>query len=413
MTLRETLIRQFGNWWRALRLIWAASSFYTSGWAVLLILQGLLPGSLVYLTKLVVDSLIIAVNHPGDWANIRPAIFYIAAAAAVMLISEVFQSLLEMVRTAQADIIQDYIKGLVHTKSESVDMADFESAEYQDRLEQATSDGANSPLSLLESVGGVLQNTITLLVMAGLLFQYSTWLPIVLLVSTLPVFFIILRFDREYHKWWTGTTGDRRWIHYFDMMLTHSLAVAEMRVFNLNPHFQSKYQSLRKKLRSDKLDQMRRLGIAKILSSVLSLGILGATLGWMGFRALAGYLTLGDLALFYQAFNRGQGLVNSLLGSLSKVIKNSMYLTVLFEFLDLEPSIVNPGEPVGTPVSLKTGIRISDLTFRYQDQVGLFLRIFRYLFPPENQSQLSARTVQGKQPFSNSYVASTIRNRAT
>lgn len=354
------------NWKRSFKLIWEASPFYTLAWSTLLLLQGVLPGLLVYLTKLVVDNLVIALDGQGDWANARPAIIAIAAMAVVMLLSEVIQSLLEMVRTVQSDIIQDHVKSLVHSKSAATDMAHFESPEYHDRLEQATSDGSNRPLSLLESIGGVVQNTITLVVMAGLLISYSVWLPVVLLVTTLPAFIIILRFDREYHNWWRGTTGTRRWIQYFDMMLTHYLAVAELRVFNLNPYFQSRYQELRKSLRDERIDQVRRLSIAKLLSSVLSLGILGAVVGWMGWRAtFGGALTLGDLALFYQAFNRGQGLVRTLFGSLGQMIKNSLFLSVLFEYLDLRSSVSDPESPVRAPDKLEEGIRVKNVTFSY------------------------------------------------
>ncbi len=364
-SLLQNLKEQTKNWKRSFQLIWTASPFYTTSWAILLIIQGILPGLLVYLTKLVVDSLIVAVNAQGSWERVRPAVFFIALIAIVMLLSDVFQSLLETVRIAQADIIQDYVKSLVHNKSATMDMAHFESHEYHDRLEQATSDGVNRPLSLLESVGSLVQNTITLLLVAGLLIQYSWWVPVILLISALPAFIVVLRYDREYNKWWLGTTSERRWIQYFDLMLTHSYAVAELRAFNLNPAFQRSYQSLRKQLRTEKLAQMRRLGFAKILASIASLCILAAAATWMGWRALYGALTLGDLALFYQAITRSQGLLRSLLGSLSQMIKNSLFLNVLFEFLDLKSSITDPASPVAVPLNLKDGIRLNHVSFRY------------------------------------------------
>ena len=348
-----------------MKLIWEASPYYTAVWAILLVTQGVLPGLLVYLTKYVVDSLVITLNGDGTWETVRPTVLLIGATAFVMLCTDVLSSLLEMVRTAQADIIQDHVKGLVHHQSSKIDMAQFESHEYHDRLEQATSEGASRPLSLLESIGGVVQNTITLLVMAGLLLQYSIWLPAILLISSMPAFVIVLRFDRQYHTWWKGTTAERRWIQYFDTMLTHSLAVAEMRVFRLYPSFQAKYQGLRKKLRTEKLAQMRKVGIAKLFAGILSLVVMGLALGWMGWHAMAGALTLGDLALFYQAFTRGQGLMRTLLTSLGQMIKNSLFVSVLFEFLDLESGIKDPATPQATPEALEYGIQINNITFRY------------------------------------------------
>jgi ATP-binding cassette, subfamily B, bacterial len=363
--LARNFRRQAADWRRSFRLIWDASPYYTTAWAVLLIIQGILPGLLVYLTKLVVDSLVVALDGGGSWETVRPAVIFVGAIAVVMLFIDVTKSLLDIVRTAQADIIQDHIRGLIHDKSAVVDMASYESHEYHDRLEQATSDGTNRPLSLLESIGGLVQNAITLLVMAGLLLQYSIWLPLVLIVSTFPAFLIVLYFDRKYHRWWKKTTEKRRWIQYFDIMLTHRDAVAEMRIFDLNPHFQKSYKKLRLRLRTEKLDQMRQLGIAKLLAGVLSLGILAAAIGWMGWYALAGALTLGDLALFYQAFNRGQGLMRTMFSSLGSVIKDSLFLEVLFEFLDLESNVRDPAAPVPVPAELTEGIRLQNVTFSY------------------------------------------------
>ncbi len=395
-SLWQTFREQVTNWRRSFKLIWKASPFYTTCWSVLLVIQGILPGLLVYLTKLVVDSLVIALNSQGAWDKLRPAIFFVAATVIVMLMSDIMQSVMEMVRAAQADIIQDHIKSLIHNKSATTDLAHFESPEYHDRLEQATSDGASRPLSLLESIGGLVQNSITLLVMGGLLIQYSLLLPVILLLSALPAFIIVLRYDREYHKWWRQTTSKRRWIQYFDVMLTHSLAATEMRAFELSPHFQSSYQNLRSDLRTEKLDQMRRLSIAKLFSSVLSLLVLGAAIGWMGWRAIFGSLTLGDLALFYQAFIRGQGVIKTIFGSLGQMIKNSLFLSILFEFLDLESTITDPKSPVAVPQNLKKGIQIRNITFRYPGTERYVFRDFSLFIPAGKAVSVVGENGSGK-----------------
>src|SRR5438128_716443 len=56
---------------RTLSLVWAAASRFTVAWAVLLIIQGLLPVATVYLTRALVDALVIAVRANGVWPTIR------------------------------------------------------------------------------------------------------------------------------------------------------------------------------------------------------------------------------------------------------------------------------------------------------------------------------------------------------
>ena len=96
---------QLKNWKRSFALLWNSSPTHTTIWAIFLIIQGILPGITVYLTKYVVDSLSAAVNSHGEWNAIRTSLTYIALIVGTMLLSEIIQSLLEMVRADQSDIV--------------------------------------------------------------------------------------------------------------------------------------------------------------------------------------------------------------------------------------------------------------------------------------------------------------------
>ena len=58
---------------RTFRLIWGAARGWTLVWGILLVVQGIVPVALVYLTKLLVDSLVIAIGSRGSW-EIRAAV---------------------------------------------------------------------------------------------------------------------------------------------------------------------------------------------------------------------------------------------------------------------------------------------------------------------------------------------------
>ena len=371
-------IGQLSYWPRTLSVIRKATPRWTLAWALLLVAQGILPVLSVYLVKLLVDSLVVAVNARGAEDTVGPVVSFSALLAGVMLLTEFLQSVAEWVRLAQSEILQDHIKNLIHQQSSTVDLAFYDSPEYYDHLERALSDGANRPLSLLESFGGLIQSSITLIAMAAMLVAYGFWLPLALVVSTLPAFLVVLRFDRKYHRWWESTTPVRRWIQYFDIMLTHGLAAPEVRVFGTGDHFRSEYQSLRRGLRSERLQQLRQLSFGRLGSGAIAVVVIGATMVWMGWRALHGVATLGDLALFYQAFSRGQDLMRSLLGNAGKILSNSLFLGNLFAFLDLKPKVTDPPLPAPSPASLKQGIEFSNVTFRYPGSSEAVLKDFNF-----------------------------------
>jgi ATP-binding cassette subfamily B protein len=89
--------------------------------------------------------------------------------------------------------MQDHIKGLIHEKAASVDFMFYETPAYHDGLERVRNEAASRSLALIENAGGLVQNGITFLAMATVLMSYSVWLPLVLLISTLPALYALRR----------------------------------------------------------------------------------------------------------------------------------------------------------------------------------------------------------------------------
>ncbi len=370
------LLSPLRYWPRTFRLIFDAAPRWTTSWMLLLIVQGLLPVASVYLTKLLVDSLIDAKASSGAWSSVSRALVLLILAAALLLLTNSIQSLSDWVRTAQSELVQNHIRSLVHQQSTTLDLAFFESPEYFDLLEQTTNDASNRPIALLESFGSLIQNSITLIAMGVVLLSYSLWLPLLLLVSTIPAFCVVMRFDRNYHRWWQSMTPDRRWAQYYDVMLTHPSIAAEMRLFGLSRYYRPAFQKLRRRFLNERLAQMRKLAFAKSIAGVAGLVVSGLTMLWMAWRTLHGHATLGDLALFYQAFSRGQSLMRQLLGSVGQIISNSLYLGNLFAYMDLKPEIVAPPNPAQVPAVLKKGIEFRNVTFSYPGSDRPALRDF-------------------------------------
>ena len=377
----RSLALQLSYFPQTLRLIWSAARKWTAVWAIVLLVQGLLPAALVYLTRLLVDRLVEAVGSGTSWANVESVLFPAASMAGVLVLMELMQSLGSWVRTAQAELVRDHLSALVHDKSVAVDLAFYESPDYHDRLERARNELATRPLALLENTGNLLQNLITLLAMAALLAPYGVWLPVLLLVSTLPAFGIVLHFNRRYHRWWERTTPDRRRTQYYDTLLTHSAIAAELRLFDLAGYFQTAYRILRRRLRTERIGLVRDQSLARLGAGLSGVLVSGAAMAWMAWQALQGLATLGDLALFYQAFNQGQVLLRSLLENIGQIYTNTLFLGNLFEFFGLKSQVLDPPQPIVAPRALQDGIRFQQVVFRYPGSEREVLRDFDLTIP--------------------------------
>lgn len=349
---------------RALKLVWTPTPGWTIAWTILLIIQGILPAVTIYLTGILVDSIVDAIALEEISQSIEAILVPSLLMGSSAVLSMLCEESINWISTAQSEVVGDYIQGLVHQKSVEADLAFYESPDYYNRLEQTQSNARTHPLELVDSLGQLVQNTITAIGIVFILLPYGVWISLILLLSTTPAFFVVLHFNRRYHRWWYDSTIDRRWANYYSSMLTSDFVAPELRLFDLGDNFQSAYQNLRQTLRVQLLNILRAQALVRLAAKSISLLIGAIPLGWMLLRALKGILTIGDLALFYQAFNRGQGLMRSFLGSIGQIYRSTLFLENLFEFLDWQPSVIEPTNLHSMPL-LNKEIRFRRVSFRY------------------------------------------------
>ncbi len=365
---------------RALHIVYEAAGKWTALWILLLILQGLLPVATVTLTKALVDSLVITIDSGGAWEALQDSLVFALLMGLVLLGQEILRGINGWVGASQSELVQDHIVSLVHQQSIALDLAFYDSPDYFDHLHRARYEAAHRPVALLENLGGILQNSITMVAMAIVLITYVWWLPIMLIVSVLPALFVVLQHTTRHYEWNIRTTTDRRRAVYYDYLLTARRAAAELRLFDLGDHFQTRFQTLRKRLREERMALLRDQSIARLIAGVLALVILGITMAWMVWQALEGNFTLGDLALLYSAFNQGQNLMRSLLQNLSQIYGNLLFLGNLFEFFSLEAKVTESGRPLSACPPNKC-ISFNSVTFRYPDSTRTALEAFNLTIP--------------------------------
>ncbi len=366
---------------RSLHLVWDATGWWMAAWMGLLVAQGSLPVATVYLSRVVVNQLVLVLGEGAGWQQVQRVLLPIGLVAVVLVCSEMLRGASMWVRTVVTELVQDHVTTLVQQQSARIDFAFYESPEYYDRLYRVRSDASFRPLLLLEHVGELLQGGITLVAMVSVLVPFGIWLPIALLLSSVPALYTVLHYNQQQHRWWLRRTPDERRARYYDWLLTEGEAAAEMRLFNLTGHFQSHYRRLRQYIRRERLSIIQRQTLAEFAASLVTLLVTGLAVVWMGWQALGGQLTLGDLALFYQAFQQGQGVTRSVLQSLSQIYSNSLFLRDLFEFLTLCPQMAEPAHPCPVPTILRQGITFHQVSFQYPGSDRYALKDFNLTIP--------------------------------
>ena len=350
---------------RVLGLVWVSARLWTAAWALLLVVQGILPLVTVFLTRDLTNAIVAVCKPNAQWAEIRHVIVFAGFMGGIMLLGQVLGSLLRWVRTVQSELVSDHLINMIHSKATSLDMAFFETPEYYDKLERARSGGLSRPVILLENLGMLFQSGITMMAMVGVIASYSIWILVLLLMGTLPAIFVISRYSLRFNQWRVENTSNQRRLSYYDSILTQYQYAAELRLFDLGPHYRRAYRELRMRLRTQNINLLRGQAIAELGAGLIALLSVALAITWMGWRATRGLASLGDIALFYQAFNQSQRLLRSFLGRAAEIYPNLLFLENLFEFLEVEPTVKEPQKPEHLPSTIQKGLVFESVSFHY------------------------------------------------
>lgn len=341
----------------ALQLVWQATRGWTVLWGCLLLCQGLLPAVLAVLLRSLVNRL----AHAADWRLIVP----IAAGIAGLWIGgQLIASVLNFTRTVQAEKLQDLVYRRIHEQALKLDLAFFDRKESYDLLFRARNDAATQPLQLLESLGSLLQNGSGFLLMAGILWGYAFWLPLLICGCGVPGLLLLAQRILKEHAWNLKHTVQERRVRYLDWLLTDQTTAAELRVYGLGSYLRSNFETFRMSLREGKIDLAREGAVAELSAGALAwLGCL-VGLGWMLHLTVHRLVGLGDLLFGFQAFQQSQIQLRALLDGAGKIFRSLLFIENLNEFFEQKTEL--PASPIARPgLPLHSGIRFEQVSFAY------------------------------------------------
>ncbi len=338
----------------------------------------------LYLVKLIIDAVSNALlpgSNEGAENSFSNIILYICLAGGVSLIAVVCRFFSEYAKKAQAAAVTDYMYSVLHAKSVAVDLAYYESPEHRDSLHRAQREGPYRPTSIVNGLVLAGQNAAALLAILWLLAMFNPLLTLVMLVAAVPGVLMRLRYSDRVYEWQKKRTEDDRKSHYFNWMMTDVGHAREIRLFGLGDHFIRQFDNIRTVLRREKLWFEKRRAIGDLVAqSSATIAVFGSLI-YIALQTVKGQITLGDMVMYFQAFQRGLTYLSALLDGVASLYEDNLFLSNFYEFMDIESEVKNPETPAPVPGKIEKGISLEGVTFGYQncekkvlDYVNIYIR---------------------------------------
>ncbi len=351
----------------ALKLVWQSSPYWTVARIGVLVLQGILPLASLFLLKLIIDQVALSLTLPDKAAAFQQALGLLLLSGAVMLLTSLFNALSDLVNAAQSQRVTDYMQALLQEKSVEVDLEYYENPKYHDTLQRAQQEAPFRPNQILNRLAQLIQNGISLLGIFGLLISVYWGAAAILALAAFPALGVRLKFAGILYRWRRRRTALDRQALYASVMLTHEQYAKEVRLFNLGHQFQTHFKTFRQQIYDENLRILVQRAIASLSAELFAKTLTIGIFIYIAYQTIQGQLQIGDLFIYQQALQRGESALQGVLSSLSGLYEDNLFLTNLYEFLDLKPKIADQpnADLSNVPNPIQQGILFDNVSFQY------------------------------------------------
>ena len=350
---------------RSLRFVWQSTKGWTIANSILVVIQGVLPLLPLYLMKLIVDAVTAGLTAPDKAAALRHVMLLVGFMGAVILFGFLIRLIARLVSEWQASIVTDHMNEVLLAKSIEVDLEYYESARYYDTFHRAQREAPSRPISIVNGLSQIGQSGISLLAIAGLLLSFNWFIAVILFTAVISGTAVRLRYTGKMYAWQREQTSTERQAVYLNWMLTDSSYAKEVRLFDLGPLLMRRFRDVRWKLRKGRLAISRRRSIAEFGAQTFSTVAIYGSYAFVAYQAILGKSTLGDLMMYYQAFQRVEGFLQIIMSSLGGLYEDNLFLSNLYEFLDLKRTVIEPVHARPVPQPMQRGIVLDHVSFQY------------------------------------------------
>lgn len=348
----------------AFRLVWEGGPRWCVASFATVAVQGALPLAALVLLKKIVDAVVVALPGGEREGDVLPALAYVGLAAAVGLLEAACRGVAGIISENQSQAVADHVQELIQRQSASMDLAFYETPDFQDTLHRAQTDARTKPLRIVNSLTKIAVNAVSLAGVAGLLLAYHPGITLVLCAAMLPGLFFGMRVSRKLFEWRNACTETERKTHYLHWVLTSGFCAQENKSFGFSSALIPRFRELRRQLRGERLGLLKQQAWGEWIIQSGGVAAVFGCLAYMAAQAARGLMTVGSLVMFAQAMRRAEGFVRDSLQSVAHLYEDSLFLKNVREFLELRPEVSAPAAPKPMPGGCGD-LRMVGVTFRY------------------------------------------------
>ncbi len=351
---------------RGLSLAWRASPGLGVGIVLLTAVSATLPPALAWIGKLIIDAVVAR--------DVERSVRLVLAELGLIALVTIVQRTLFLARTLLGNRLGVDVNVMILEKAVALELAQIENSEFYDKMNRARQEASSRSLSMVTDTLQFLQNALTLFGYVALLFSFSGWAVLALMLASLPATVAEMKFSSIGFRLYNWRSPERRKMAYMEYVLANDTHAKEVRVFGLGSTFLARYRELAEKFFAEDRALSTKRTVWVILLSLLSSAAFYGCYALIAVQAARGLLSVGNLTLYVVVFRQGQQAFQSCLAAIGGTYEHNLYLSNLFEFLAIPISRVVSSDRAPATGVPREGLFFDRVSFRYPGRETWALR---------------------------------------
>jgi len=375
------------------QLVWNTNKPLTVGNIFFRLVKSGIPLLMLYVGKEIIDQVIELAGHRQESHQYLWTL--VGIELGLTIVSDLLNRCISLFDSLLGDLVANKTSvDLVHHAAK-LDLYQFENPIFYDKLERARRQTSGRTV-LLSQIFSQVQDVITLFSLAAGLVIFNPWLILILVIAVIPSFLGETHFNERTYSLTRSWTPERRELDYVRYLGSSAETAKEVKVFGLESYLANRFKTLSEAyFLANKKIAISRAGWGFLLSALGTFAYYAAFI-FILIQTLGAVITIGTMTFLSGSFQRMHGMLQSIMSRFSGIAENALYLQDLFDFFEIQPTILANDTGKTIPRPILKGITFENVGFKYPDNDFWAIRNLSFSISPGEKLALVGENGAGK-----------------